>query len=106
MKSRCVEQVSIARHPNGHGKCAAPDNETCYARFPLSKSPTLRSPPAHTGERANESLREFHVKGYKNLSEVNRAPCEHFCRWPIERVVLGRQPLAATAYPLRQEVNP
>jgi hypothetical protein len=41
---------------NGHGKCAAPDNETCYARFPLSNF------PPHTGERANESLREFHVK--------------------------------------------
>ena len=41
--------------PNGHGKCAAPDDETCHARFPLSNFPP-------EGERANESLREFRVK--------------------------------------------
>src|ERR1035437_5921904 len=32
-----------------------PDNETRHARFPLSNF------PPHAGERANESLREFHV---------------------------------------------
>ena len=41
---------------NGHGKCAAPDDETCHARSPLSNF------PPHAGGRANESLREFHVK--------------------------------------------
>src|SRR3989338_8398978 len=40
---------------NGHGKDATPDNETRHARFPLSNF------PPHAGERANESLREFHV---------------------------------------------
>jgi thiamine biosynthesis lipoprotein len=41
--------------PNGHGKDATPDNETRHARFPLSNF------PPQAGERANESLREFHV---------------------------------------------
>ena len=38
---------------NGHGKCAAHDNETLDARFPLSCSPP-------EGERDKVSLREFH----------------------------------------------
>jgi len=42
--------------PNGHGKYAAPDNETRHARFPLP------NPLPQAGEGANESLREFHVK--------------------------------------------
>ena len=42
--------------PNGHGTDAAPKNETRDARFPLSNF------PPHAGERANESLREFHAK--------------------------------------------
>ncbi len=37
--------------PNGHGRNAAPDNETCHARPPLPQA----------GEGANESLRELHV---------------------------------------------
>ena len=41
---------------NGHGKCAALNNETRGARFPLSSS----LPQA--GERDSVSLREFHVK--------------------------------------------
>jgi tRNA(Leu) C34 or U34 (ribose-2'-O)-methylase TrmL len=63
---RSLPQVCDARlpHPNGHGNSATPKNETRDARFPLSKSPSLRSPPAHAGERANESLREFHVNGH------------------------------------------
>ncbi len=40
--------------PNGHGKCDAPDDETCHARPPLSSS----LPQA--GERDKVSLREFH----------------------------------------------
>jgi hypothetical protein len=44
------------QNPNGHGKDATPDNETRHARFPLSNF------PPQAGERANESLREFHVK--------------------------------------------
>ena len=52
---------SLGIPANGHGKCAIPDNGTCHTRFPLSKTPSLRSPPAQAGERANESLREFHV---------------------------------------------
>jgi len=50
------------RHINGHGKCAAPDYETCHARFPLFNFP----PQAR--ERANESLREFHVNAYALLA--------------------------------------
>ena len=49
-------QATLAQ-PNGHGKCAAPDDETRHARFPLSSS----LPQA--GERDKDSLREFHVKG-------------------------------------------
>ncbi|TAJ77080.1 MAG: hypothetical protein EPO42_10985 [Gallionellaceae bacterium] len=46
---------------NEHGKCAAPDDETCHAHFPLSNFPPK-------GERANESLREFHVNADMGLS--------------------------------------
>src|SRR4030067_2446393 len=42
--------------PNGHGRCTTPDYKTCHDRFPLSNF------PPQAGERANESLREFHVK--------------------------------------------
>ena len=52
--------------PNGHGKCAALNNEICGARFPLSSS----LPQA--GERDRVSLREFHVKSLNG--EKNRAP--------------------------------
>jgi hypothetical protein len=41
---------------NGHGNCATPKNETRDARFPLPNPPP-------EGEGANESLREFLVKG-------------------------------------------
>ena len=44
---------------NGHGKDVTPDNETRHARFPLSNF------PPQAGERANESLREIHVKDKK-----------------------------------------
>ena len=47
--------LSRKLHTNGHGKCAAPDDETCHTRFPLSNFPPK-------GERANESLREFHFR--------------------------------------------
>src|SRR3972149_1611495 len=40
---------------NGHVRNAAPDDETCRARFPLP------NPLPQAGEGANESLREFHV---------------------------------------------
>jgi NodT family efflux transporter outer membrane factor (OMF) lipoprotein len=40
--------------PNGHGKCDAPDDETCHARSPLPSS------LPQTGERDKVSLREFH----------------------------------------------
>ena len=44
------------------------------ARFPLSKSPSLRSPPAQAGERANESLRESKNKTlFKNIDLVLRS---------------------------------
>ena len=65
---------------NGHGKHAAPDDETCHDRFPLSNFPPMPSPqssPASgrggkrekqllipAGERANESLREFQINEY------------------------------------------
>jgi len=42
--------------PNGHGKDATPENEIRHARSPLSNF------PPQAGERANESLREFHVQ--------------------------------------------
>ncbi len=48
--------------PNGHGKDSAPDNKTRHARFPLSNF------PPQAGERANESLREFHVNAGNPLS--------------------------------------
>ena len=47
--------------PNGHGNYAAHDNETRHARFPHP------NPLPQAGEGANESLREFHVKGYPTL---------------------------------------
>ena len=52
-----VEQILTAKraNPNGHGKNAAPDDETRHARFPLP------NPLPQAGEGANESLREFHV---------------------------------------------
>ena len=40
---------------NGHGHCAAPNNETRDARFPLP------IPPPQEGEGGKVSLREFHV---------------------------------------------
>jgi hypothetical protein len=39
----------------GMANCHSPNNETRHVRFPLSNS------PPQAGERANESLREFHV---------------------------------------------
>ncbi len=44
-------QADLAQ-PNGHGKCAAPDDDTRHAHFPLPQA----------GERDKDSLREFHVK--------------------------------------------
>ena len=35
----------MANFANGHGNRATPDYETCHDRFPLSKSPSPRSPP-------------------------------------------------------------
>ncbi|MDP1995634.1 MAG: dephospho-CoA kinase [Gallionella sp.] len=65
---------------NGYGRNAAPDDETCHARFPLPNHlpiPSPQSSPASgrggdrekqllipAGEGANESLREFHVNPY------------------------------------------
>ena len=43
---------------NGHGKCMAPDCETCHARFPHL------NPLPQAGEEAIESLRELHVDAY------------------------------------------
>ena len=45
------QQVPV---PNEHGELP-PDNKTSHARFPLSNF------PPQAGERANESLREFHI---------------------------------------------
>ncbi|MDD2915988.1 MAG: 6-phosphogluconolactonase [Gallionella sp.] len=47
--------MSTCNLPNGQGKNAAPDNETCPARFPLP------NPLPQAGEGANESLRGFHI---------------------------------------------
>ena len=57
-KVKLLSKGKVIRHilPNGHGKDATPDNETRHARFPLSNF------PPQAGERANGSLREFHVK--------------------------------------------
>ncbi|MDD5180815.1 MAG: N-acetylmuramoyl-L-alanine amidase [Gallionellaceae bacterium] len=49
--------------PDRHGKFAAPGDETRHARFPLSDF------PPQAGERANESLREFHANP-PNTAEV------------------------------------
>ena len=57
--STVVTQVARPKQviaPNGHGKDAAPDNETRHARFPLSNL------PPQAGEKANEPLREFRGK--------------------------------------------
>ena len=43
--------------PNGHGKHAAPDDETRHARFPLPS-------PLPKGEEDKVSLRELHVKSF------------------------------------------
>ncbi|MFZ3019623.1 MAG: nodulation protein NfeD [Gallionella sp.] len=51
-----VDGLILVVQPDGHGNFAAPDNETCHARPPLSGS----LPQA--GERDKVSLREFHVK--------------------------------------------
>ena len=50
--------------PNGHGRSATPDNETCHARFPHPNPPpeSEKLLAGHPGEGANESLREPHVK--------------------------------------------
>jgi len=64
---------------NGHGKlpppmmkwfsqgcCPAGNNsQTRHARFPLSNFPPHILKGTRAGERANESLREFHVKAQK-----------------------------------------
>lgn len=52
---RPFTHFTSTRGLNGHGKCAAPDGETCHTRFPLSDFPP-------EGERANDSLCEFHIK--------------------------------------------
>jgi hypothetical protein len=58
--------------PIGHGKCAAPDNETCHARFPLL------NPLPQAGEEANESLREFHVKESERALALQRIEVRAF----------------------------
>ena len=50
--------MSMNDTTNGQDKNATPDNETRHARFPLFNF------PPHAWERANESLREFHVKAF------------------------------------------
>ncbi|MDD5300781.1 MAG: nucleoside-diphosphate sugar epimerase/dehydratase [Gallionella sp.] len=49
--------------PNGHGRNAVPDNETCHARSPLP------IPLPQAGEGANESLREFHINPQQGRSQ-------------------------------------
>jgi len=51
---RLVSEIA-GEKTNGHVRNAAPDDETCRARFPLP------NPLPQAGEGANESLREFHV---------------------------------------------
>ncbi len=58
---------------NGQDKNATPDNETRHARFPLFNF------PPHAGERANESLREFHVK-----NALSKVPEVTFLFWLIK----------------------
>jgi len=47
---------------NGHGKDAAPDNETRHAGFLHPNCPLATLSPPQAGEGANEAPREFHVK--------------------------------------------
>jgi len=63
----------IENQPNGHGKDATTNNETRHARFPLSNF------PPQAGERANESLREFHVKEAASAVTVTKpvTPSKH-----------------------------
>jgi len=60
---------------------------------PLSKSPSLGSPPAQAGERANESLRDFHVtteqpqdfvfdQDRRIVLEATPTPALASLRWP------------------------
>jgi len=53
----------VAARPNGHGKDAAPDNETRHARFPL---------PEGAGDK--DSLREFHDKERTQRSAMPHPP--------------------------------
>jgi two-component system chemotaxis response regulator CheB len=55
-------KAALAAMPNGHDQDAAPNNEARHARFPLSNF------PPQAGERANESLRELHVKAAPKLT--------------------------------------
>jgi len=64
--------VNTYNLPNGHGKNAAPDNETRPARFPLP------NPLPQAGEGANESLRGFHINAnavfiHDNLDDLSLA---------------------------------
>jgi acyl transferase domain-containing protein/phosphopantetheinyl transferase len=56
-------KITAAVNPNGNGKCAAPDNETCHARNPRYALPLSSSLP-QAGESDRVSLREFHVNSY------------------------------------------
>lgn len=67
---------------NGHGKCAAPDDETRYARFPLPS-------PLPEGEGDKDSLREFHVNrlGGHIMSNTITLPQAIFKR--LEKITAG-----------------
>jgi len=56
------DDIARGNSPNGHGKDAAPDNETRHARFPHPNCPLATLSPTQAGEGANEALRVFHVK--------------------------------------------
>jgi len=71
---------------NGHVRNAAPDDETCRARFPLP------NPLPQAGEGANESLREFHV----NEAELRR--CMHS--------ILGQCLYYRHSHPVLQRLHP
>jgi len=71
--------------PNGHGKNAAPDNETRPARFPLP------NPLPQAGEGANESLRGFHINAnavfiHDNLDDLSFAVAQRIAESAVQAI--------------------
>jgi hydrogenase nickel incorporation protein HypB len=64
MHYRVREEGATHAHSNGHGKYAAPEDETRHARSPLP------NPLPHAGEGDKDSLREFHVNDHTHAHDT------------------------------------